>query len=100
MFALQKYQNKKVAVYGMGKTGYSAAKAFRKLKAKVYCWDDNEKIRRKIKNSKFLLNKFWLNRNLIDIIVVSPGIDINKSKIKNYLIKNSKKNNYGLRSFF
>jgi len=91
MFALQKYQNKKVAVYGMGKTGYSAAKAFRKLKAKVYCWDDNEKIRRKIKNSKFLLNKFWLNRNLIDIIVVSPGIDINKSKIKNYLIKNSKK---------
>ena len=91
MFALQKYQNKKVAVYGMGKTGYSAAKAFRKLKAKIYCWDDNKKVRRKIKNSKFLLNKFWLNRNLIDIIVISPGIDINKSKIKNYLKKNSKK---------
>ena len=91
MFALQKYQNKKVAVYGMGKTGYSAAKAFRKLKAKIYCWDDNKKVRRKIKNSKFLLNKFWLNRNLIDIIVISPGIDINKSKIKNYLKKNSNK---------
>ena len=91
MFALQKYQNKKVAVYGMGKTGYSAAKAFRKLKAKIYCWDDNKKVRRKIINSKFLLNKFWLNRNLIDIIVISPGIDINKSKIKNYLKKNSKK---------
>ena len=91
MFALQKYQNKKVAVYGMGITGYSAAKAFRKLNAEVYCWDDNKKVRRKIKNSKFLLNKFWLNRNLIDIIVISPGIDINKSKIKNYLKKNSKK---------
>ena len=91
MFALQKYQNKKVAVYGMGITGYSAAKAFRKLNAEVYCWDDNKKVRKKIKNSKFLLNKFWLNRNLIDIIVISPGIDINKSKIKNYLKKNSNK---------
>ena len=91
MFALQKYQNKKVAVYGMGITGYSAAKAFRKLNAEVYCWDDNKKVRRKIKNSKFLLSKFWLNKNLVDIIIISPGIDINKSKIKNYLKKNSKK---------
>ena len=91
MFALQKYQNKKVAVYGMGITGYSAAKAFRKLKAEVYCWDDNKKVRKKIKNSKFSLNKFWLNQNLVDIIVISPGIDINKSKIKNYLKKNSNK---------
>tara|TARA_Y100000294_G_scaffold134841_1_gene127517 strand:- start:388 stop:756 length:369 start_codon:yes stop_codon:yes gene_type:complete len=91
MFALQKYQYKKVAVYGMGITGYSAAKAFRKLNAEVYCWDDNKKVRRKIKNSKFLLSKFWLNKNLVDIIIISPGIDINKSKIKNYLKKNSNK---------
>jgi len=38
MFALQKYQNKKIAIYGMGITGCSAAKTFQKLNAKVFCW--------------------------------------------------------------
>ena len=91
MVALQKYQNKRVAIYGMGITGCSAARTLSKLKAEVFCWDDNPKIRKKIKKLKFLVNKFWLNKNLIDIIVISPGIDINKCKIKNYLKKNSKK---------
>ena len=91
MFALQKYQNKKVAIYGMGITGCSAAKVFKKLNAKVFCWDDDKKIREKIKNLNFQLNKFWLNRDSIDNIVISPGIDINKSKIKNYLKRNSNK---------
>ncbi len=91
MFALQKYQNKKIAIYGMGITGCSAAKTFQKLNAKVFCWDDNKKIREKIKNLNFPLNKFWLNQNSIDTIVISPGIDVNKCKIKNYLKKNSNK---------
>jgi len=91
MFALQKYQNKKIAIYGMGITGCSAVEAFKKLNAEVFCWDDDKKIRKKIKNLNFPLNKFWLNRNLVDVIVISPGIDINKCKIKNYLKKNSNK---------
>jgi len=91
MLVLQKYQNKKIAIYGMGITGCSAAKAFKKLNAEVLCWDDNKKIRKKIKNLNFPLNKFWLNRNSVDVIVISPGIDINKCKIKNYLKKNSNK---------
>ena len=40
MFTLQKYQNKKIAIYGMGITGCSAAKTFQKLNAEVFCWDD------------------------------------------------------------
>jgi len=91
MFALQKYQNKKIAIYGMGITGCSVARAFKRLNAEIYCWDDNKKIRKKIKNLNFPLNKFWLNQNLIDNIVISPGIDINKCKIKNYLKKNLNK---------
>ena len=87
MVALQKYQNKKIAIYGMGITGCSAAKTFKRLKAQVYCWDDNKKVRKKIKNLNFSVNKFWLNQNLIDTIVISPGIDINKCKIKKYLKK-------------
>lgn len=91
MINLQKYQNKKIAIYGMGLTGCSAAKTLKKLGAKIFCWDDNSKTRKKIKNLKFPLNKFWLNKNFVDNIVISPGIDVSKCKIRNYLKKNSKK---------
>ena len=91
MLSLKKYQNKRIAIYGMGVTGLSAAKMYKKLKAKIYCWDDSSEKRKKIKKLKFPLNKFWLNKNTIDNIVISPGIDINKCKIKNFLKKNSNK---------
>ena len=85
MVALEKYQNKKIAVYGMGLTGCSVAIALKNLGSKVSCWDDNAKIRKKVKNVNF--NKFWLSKDILDNIVISPGIDINKSKIKEYLKK-------------
>ena len=88
---LKKYQNKNVAIYGMGKTGHSAAKAFKKLKAKVVCWDDNVNIRKEIIKLNYSIDKFWKNKDLIDIIVLSPGIDINNCKIKNFLRKNFNK---------
>jgi len=91
MLALEKYRDKKIAIYGLGITGFSAAKTFKKLKAKIYCWDDNKKSRKKAKNLNFNVAKFWLDKNLMDNIVISPGIDINKSKIRNYLRKNSNK---------
>tara|TARA_B100001123_G_scaffold234862_1_gene263455 strand:+ start:118 stop:1440 length:1323 start_codon:yes stop_codon:yes gene_type:complete len=91
MVALQKYQNKKIAIYGMGLTGCSAAKVLKKLGAKVYCWDDNAKIRKKLKKFDFSFSKFWSNKNLIDKIVLSPGIDIKKCKINNFLKKNLNK---------
>ena len=59
MVTSKKYENKRIAIYGMGITGCSAVRAFKKLKAKVFCWDDNAKLRKKIKNLKFPVNKFW-----------------------------------------
>ena len=91
MINLRKYQNKKIAIYGMGLTGCSAARILKKLGARVFCWDDNAQVRKKIKNSNFLLNKFWLGKNWLDNIVISPGIDVNKCKIKSYLKKNLNK---------
>ena len=91
MLPLQKYKNKRIAVYGMGKTGLSAAKTFQKMKVKLYCWDDNKNVRKKIKKLSFNINKFWKKNNLIDVILISPGIDINKCKIKNFLKKNINK---------
>ena len=91
MRSLQKYKNKKIAVYGMGVTGQSAAKILNKLDANIYCWDDNKEIRKKLKKLNYNINKFWIKNNSIDNILISPGIDINKCKIKNYLKKNLNK---------
>ena len=91
MVTLKKYQNKKIAIYGMGITGFSAARVFKRSKAKIYCWDDNKKVRKKAKSLNFNIERFWLNKNSIEKIIISPGIDINKCKIKNYLKKNSDK---------
>ena len=83
MKVLQKYKNKKVASYGMGITGCSTAKILKKSGAKIFCWDDNLGIRKKIKYSNFKLSKFWLNKNSIDNIVISPGIEIKRCTKKN-----------------
>ena len=91
MLDSKKYENKKVAIYGMGLTGQSAAKALLKAGAKVFCLDDNKKKRNEIKKKNFDIIKFWLKKKIIDIIVVSPGIDINKCKIKKYLRNNKSK---------
>ena len=92
MVVLQKYQNKKVAIYGMGITGCSAAKVLKESKAKIFCWDDNKNTREKTKKLNLNVNKFWLNKkDVVDNIVISPGIDIKKCKIKNYLKKNKNK---------
>ena len=86
MLASKKYNNKKVAIYGMGLTGCSTAKKFKELKANVTCWDDNKKIRKEIK--KFKVSKFWKNKKNIDHIIVSPGINIDNCKLKKYIKKN------------
>jgi len=75
----------------MGLTGCSAVRALKKLGAQVLCWDDNIKVRKKIKSFNFPLNKFWLDKKLVDNIIISPGIDISKCKIKDYLNKNLNK---------
>ena len=49
MVALKKYKNKKIAVYGIGKTGLSVIKILKKLKIKFVCWDDDKYKKKKIK---------------------------------------------------
>ena len=56
MLALQKYHNKKIAIYGMGLTGCSAAKILKKTKSKILCWDDSKKIRKYCRSMGFKTN--------------------------------------------
>ncbi len=77
------FKNKKILIYGFGKSGISC---FNFLKKNNICtiFDDNTKsiptkLRKKSINIKKLLDISF------DFIVLSPGIDINKCRISNYL---------------
>ena len=72
MHPLQKYKNEKFAIYGMGLTGFAVAKTLKKLNVEIFCWDDNQQIRKKIKKNNFKVKKFWVENNFIDKIVISP----------------------------
>ncbi len=76
-------------IYGFGKSG---ASAFKYLKNNNRCviFDDNQnKIPKIYKN--FKINFKQLKKTTFDYIVLSPGININNCKIKNYLKKNRSK---------
>ena len=80
----------KFLVYGLGSTGISVIKYFKKKKIFNFSvWDDNLKLRKKFR-SKSISN---LNNTLknVDFIVLSPGISLKKTKYKKVLSKFKKK---------
>ena len=78
--------NKSFLIYGLGKSGISSF-LFLKKNNKVDVYDDNKpSINKKIKKSVIKLNE--VNKKNYDFIVISPGIDIKKCKLKSYLKKN------------
>ena len=84
------FQKKNILIYGMGKTGFSSYNHLKKNN-QISLYDDNKKIFIKKYLKKFLLKKNKINKFFFDYIVVSPGININKCDLQNYLKKNSKK---------
>ena len=86
-----KFAKKKILIYGFAKSGLATLKFLKKIKSEIYCWDDNSFVRKSIKK-KYLLNfKKKLTNDLIDFIVVSPGINIRHCYLKNFLAKNRAK---------
>ena len=84
------FLNKKILIYGLGKSGLSTFE-FLKKKSDIYLYDDfltNIKI-------KSLKKNFISQKNLLkvkfDLIILSPGIDINKCKLSFFLKKNKNK---------
>jgi UDP-N-acetylmuramoylalanine--D-glutamate ligase len=75
------------AIYGLGLSGTSVHKFLKKIKVKkIYTWDD----KKNSKNKK----KYNLFRRMLDkvnYIVISPGINIKKTRFKSILLKNKKK---------
>tara|TARA_B100000686_G_scaffold331303_1_gene394673 strand:+ start:8871 stop:10172 length:1302 start_codon:yes stop_codon:yes gene_type:complete len=82
---------KKFAIYGLGITGISVVNYLRKLGVKeFYVWDDNREKRKYLKK-KININIFSEKLNIVDYIVLSPGINIKKTKLKNPLLRNKHK---------
>ena len=74
--------NKKFLIYGYGMSGKSCLNYLKK-KNSVKIFDDNLKKNFQIK--KYFINKKNLIKTNFDYIILSPGIDINKTKKKLYL---------------
>ncbi len=84
------FLNKKILIYGLGKSGKSTFK-YLNSKNHIFLYDDDQlKKNNSLFKKKFLSHHKILKTNF-DIIILSPGIDIDKCKISKYLNKNKKK---------
>ena len=77
-------RKKKFAVYGLGITGLSVINFFKRNNIKeYYTWDDTI-----FKKNNFKKKKFLKILDIVDYIVISPGIDIKVSKFEKKLLFN------------
>ncbi|WP_440924082.1 UDP-N-acetylmuramoyl-L-alanine--D-glutamate ligase [Candidatus Pelagibacter sp.] len=88
----QIFFNKKILIYGLGKSGLSSFN-FLRNKNDVYLFDDNPSLKINKSIKKKTLNFKELLKTKFDLIILSPGIDIKKCKLKN-LLKKKHKNIY------
>ncbi len=77
-------------VYGLGATGLSVIKYFKKRNIYNFSvWDDSPKLRKKFRSKSISNLKGALERT--DYIVLSPGISLKKTRYKKDLLKFKKK---------
>ncbi len=82
--------NKKILIYGLGKSGLSTFK-FLKNKNHIFLYDDFNSKSQNYKIKKNIINLKDIFRLKFDRIILSPGIDINKCKLSKFLKKNKNK---------
>ncbi|MFL2888069.1 MAG: UDP-N-acetylmuramoyl-L-alanine--D-glutamate ligase [Pelagibacterales bacterium MED-G40] len=88
---LSKLRKKSFAVYGLGLTGISVINHFKKNNIKDFCVWDDDKIKR-FKFQKYLNNgNFSKKLDKVDYIVISPGVNLKKTKFSSKLQKNKNK---------
>jgi len=89
MFGNKNFINKNILIYGLGLSGQSSLK-FLSKKNKINIFDDNLFLKKKNNFKQFIsINK--ISKSQYDFIVISPGIDIEKCKLKNFLKRNKEK---------
>jgi len=92
--SLNYLRHKSFAIYGLGVTGRSVIDYFNRCGIKNYVgWDDDNQVFKRFLGSrhKRMRSDFLESINFVDYIIVSPGININKAKLKKFLLKNKHK---------
>ena len=84
------FLEKKILIYGLGKSGLSSFK-FLNNKAKVYLFDDDLKKKIRYQSNKRPRNVQAISKIKFDSIIISPGIDVLKCKLSKLLKKNKSK---------
>ena len=84
------FLNKKILVYGLGKSGISTFK-FLKNKSDIFLYDDYNLSIKKPSLKKNLIKYKDIFKLDFDKIILSPGIDINRCKLSSFLKKNRNK---------
>ena len=83
-------KKKSFLVYGLGVTGNSVIKFFKKKKIKnFFVWDDKFDLRQNFKNKNF--TNLYDTIKKVDYIVLSPGISLKNTKHRINLLKYQKK---------
>ena len=77
---------KKILIYGLGKSGLSSY-YFLKKNNNLYLYDDDMKVIKNKRIKKIFIKPKNIFKNNFDFIVISPGININKCFLKNFLKK-------------
>ena len=81
------FLNKKILIYGLGKSGLSTFKFFKK-KSDIYLYDDYKIKIKNLEIKKRIINVRDIFKIKFDQIIISPGIDINNCKLSKFLKKN------------
>jgi UDP-N-acetylmuramoylalanine--D-glutamate ligase len=82
------FKNKKILIYGLGKSGISTFNFLKKYN-EVFLFDDYQKKNLPSNIKKNIISQKKIDKIKFDLIILSPGIDINKCKLKKFLHINS-----------
>ena len=81
------FLNKKILIYGLGKSGLSAFNFLRR-KNNVFLYDDFQTNLQNSYLKKHFINKKKISKLKFDKIIISPGVDINRCQLSKFLKKN------------
>ena len=91
--------NKKILIYGLGKSGLSTWKLLN-TKNEIFLYDDKNVESKNIEIKKKLIRYEKIIKTNVDYIIISPGINIDQCKLSKFLKKNLKKIHTDLDIFF